>query len=72
MRDRLRSWLESTLKSPFFGQPAAFYLDQTKSYYHGALSQTALEEKNRRFDLYAPAALGFSGEHGRAGRVVLL
>ena len=45
MRDRLRSWLESTLKSPFTSQSAAAYLTQTKSYYYGAVSQAALEEK---------------------------
>ena len=45
MRDRLRSWLESTLKSPFIGQPAAISLGQTKSYYHGSMSQAAMEEK---------------------------
>ena len=45
MRDRLRLWLEDTLKTPFNGRPAAAFPDQTKSFYHGAMSQTALEEK---------------------------
>ena len=45
MRDRLRLWLEDTLKTPFNGQPAAAFLGQTKSYYYGARSQAALEEK---------------------------
>ena len=45
MRDRLRLWLEETLKTPFNGPPAAAHLGQTKSYYYGAMSQAALEEK---------------------------
>ena len=45
MRDRLRIWLEETLKSPFNGRPAAAYLGQTKIYYYGAMPQAALEEK---------------------------
>ena len=45
MRDRLRTWLEDTLKSPFNGRPAAAYLGQTKIYYYGAMSQAELEEK---------------------------
>ena len=46
MRDRLRVWLEDTLKTPFNGRPEAAYMGQTKSYYHGAVSQAALEEKS--------------------------
>lgn len=45
MRDRLRTWLEDALKSPFNGRPAAAYLGQTKSYYYGAVPQDALEEQ---------------------------
>ena len=46
MRDRLRVWLEDTLKTPFNGRPDAAYTGQTKSYYYGAVSQAALEEKS--------------------------
>ena len=45
MRDRLRFWLEDTMKTPFNGRPAAAFPDQTKSFYYGAMSQAALEEK---------------------------
>lgn len=45
MRDRLRAWLEETLKAPFSGRPDAAYLDQTKIYYYGAVSRAELEEK---------------------------
>ena len=45
MRDRLRIWLEGTLKSPIIGQPVATHLGQTKSYYYGSMSQSELEEK---------------------------